>query len=85
MTSKQPPLLPPSPAAQARALVARSLAVLESFTLRNGGGRNGHLTTCRLGQWVDGYSGPDGAPCSAKCVTVRHLITDLEAFLVEEA
>lgn len=82
---KQPPLLPPSPREQARALVARSLAVLSGLTLRNGGARNGHLTTCRLGQWVDGYSRPEGAPCSAKCVTVRHLITDLEAFLAEEA
>lgn len=43
-----------------------------SLTLPRQGAR--HLPTCRVGQWVDGYSAPDGAPCSPKCARVRAVV-----------
>jgi hypothetical protein len=30
-----------------------------------------HLVICRVGLWVDGYSGGDGAPCSDRCRVIR--------------
>jgi hypothetical protein len=27
-----------------------------------------HLRACRVGQWVDGYHAPKGAPCSPACL-----------------
>lgn len=30
-----------------------------------------HLRECRIGEWVDNYHGPDGAPCSTTCARVR--------------
>ena len=32
-----------------------------------------HVQACRIGQWVNGYGAPDGAPCSELCVEVRAL------------
>ena len=42
------------------------LVVSRSLSLRRGQTR--HLAACRVGQWVDGYSGPNGAPCSTACI-----------------
>jgi hypothetical protein len=53
--------------AEAHVAIAALLGVLSrALKLRSGGGR--HLELCRVGEWVDGYAGPDGAPCSAACV-----------------
>lgn len=47
--------------------IAGLLGVVDRvLTLRIG--RTRHLRTCRAGQWVDGYSGGAGAPCSRPCV-----------------
>lgn len=59
-------LLPPTD----RELLAEAARLLDAVLTKAGpGGR--HLPTCRIGQWVDGHSAPDGAPCSARCAAIR--------------
>lgn len=55
------------------ALLREAAALLDQ--LRSKRWREGrHLSTCRIGQWVDGYGYPDGAPCSTKCAAVARIV-----------
>jgi hypothetical protein len=72
------PLLPLPPTAQDRlVLMQQCLETLSGFLTRP----PGHLPTCRSGQWVDGFTAPSGAPCSAKCARTRALVVELRRWL----
>jgi len=63
-----------------RVLLALALVALESDLSREKGGKK-HIRDCRFSTWVDGYSVPDGAPCSPKCSRKRALAFALRLHL----
>jgi hypothetical protein len=63
-------------ARRALAPVADRMAALLAQQLTRRVGTTRHLPTCRLGYWVDGYSWPHGAPCSARCAAIRAVLDE---------
>lgn len=57
---------------RSRTLPERLSTLLDGFLSKRLGSER-HLAGCRISQWVDGYSGPDGAPCSPRCLEARQL------------
>jgi hypothetical protein len=53
----------------------RLAALLDAQRTRRWGGAR-HLPTCRVGYWVDGYSQPNGAPCSARCAEIAATLAE---------
>ena len=47
--------------------------------------KRGHLRDCRVGNWVDGHSYPDGAPCSARCAEVARVLLAVDQRAAAEA
>lgn len=66
-----------------RATIALLTATLRTFVRRTW--KEGlHTENCRRGQFVDGYSAPDGAPCSRPCAVAQLAITTGLGWLARE-